>query len=140
MRFRFIRLMPAVIALVACSKNEPQPAKEAQPLGPAAPAPTVAAVSPASEARKLFAVRCSVCHGEDGTGNGPGAAALTPKPRNYTDAEWQKTVTDDEIKKTILLGGAAVGKSPAMPSSPDLQAKPEVLDELVKHVRSFVKK
>lgn len=139
MKRRFIWLIPAVVAVAACSKKEePAPAQEAQPVETAAPAAAVT-VNPASEARKMFATRCSVCHGDDGKGSGPGAAALTPKPRDYTDAEWQKTVTDEEIRKTILLGGAAVGKSPAMPANPDLQPKPEVLDALVKHVRSFAK-
>ncbi len=70
-------------------------------------------------------------------GNGPGAAQLNPKPRNYTDKAWQKSVTDDQIKNTILLGGAAVGKSPIMPANPDLDGKPEVVDGLVNIVRSF---
>ena len=39
--------------------------------------------------------------------------------------------------KTITLGGAAVGKSPIMPASPDLDAKPEVVDGLVKIIRKF---
>ena len=50
------------------------------------------------------------------------AAALNPKPRNYHDQAWQKSVTDDQIKKAITLGGAAVGKSPIMPASPDLSS------------------
>lgn len=139
MRYVLCTMMSAALAVAACSKKEPEPAKEqptAQTAAPAAPAPAAQA-NPAAEARKLFSTRCAVCHGTDGTGSGPGAAALTPKPRNYTDAEWQKTVTDEEIRKTILLGGAAVGKSPAMPPAPDLKNKPEVLDALVKHVRSF---
>jgi hypothetical protein len=37
------------------------------------------------------------------------------------------------------MGGAAVGKSPAMPGNPDLQAKPAVVKELVKLVRAFKK-
>jgi len=85
----------------------------------------------------VFAERCSACHGTSGRGDGPGAAALNPKPRNYSDKAWQASVTDEQIKKTILYGGAAVGKSPNMPSSPDLDGKPEVLDGLVKIVRSF---
>lgn len=130
------KMVFAALAFVACSKNEPAPAEQQQPVQPAAPAAPVQ-VDPAVEARKVFASRCSVCHGNDGTGNGPGAAALNPKPRNYRDAEWQKTVTDEQIKDTILRGGAAVGKSPAMPPNPDLQAKPAVVDALVKHIRSF---
>jgi hypothetical protein len=49
-------------------------------------------------------------------------------------------VTDAEIRKTILEGGLAVGKSPIMPAQPQLADKPEVLDEMVKLVRSFAAK
>jgi mono/diheme cytochrome c family protein len=92
------------------------------------------------EAKLLFQNVCATCHGADGTGNGPAAASLNPKPRNYTDAAWQASVTDDELKKTILLGGQAVGKSPMMPGNPNLKDKPEVIDGLVAIVRSFGKK
>ena len=51
--------------------------------------------------------------------------------------EYGRRLTDEQIKKTILYGGAAVGKSPIMPASPDLESKPEVLDGLVKIVRGF---
>ena len=82
-------------------------------------------------------MRCVPCHGATGTGDGAAAAALNPKPRNYTDAAWQASVTDEQLKKTILYGGAAVGKSAVMPSQPDLESKPEVLDGLVKIIRGF---
>jgi mono/diheme cytochrome c family protein len=91
------------------------------------------------KAKEIFDQRCSACHGTSGKGDGPGAATLNPKPRDYTDKAWQGTVTDDQIKKTILLGGAAVGKSPIMPASPDLDGKPEVVDGLVQIVRGFGK-
>jgi mono/diheme cytochrome c family protein len=128
----------------ACSKSEastPAPAERAPTT--AAPTPTVptAEAAPASaaaaEAKKTFRARCMVCHGEKGMGDGPGAAALSPKPRNYTDAAWQATVTDEQLKAVIVNGGAATGKSPIMPASPDLKSKPEVVDELVKIVRDF---
>jgi mono/diheme cytochrome c family protein len=88
-------------------------------------------------AQTLFNERCVVCHGAEGKGNGVAAGALNPKPRNYTDAAWQATVTDDQLRKTIKLGGAAVGKSPLMPASPDLDDKPEVVEGLVRIVRKF---
>lgn len=115
------------------------PAASTRPsAAPAAPpAPVDKASAGAAEARKIFKSRCVVCHGETGTGNGPGAAALNPKPRNYTDPAWQKATPDEEIHKAILLGGAAVGKSSAMPANPDLNDKPEVVDGLVAIVRSF---
>jgi cytochrome c553 len=89
------------------------------------------------EAQAMFKTVCATCHGESGLGNGPGAAALNPKPRNYTDKSWQATVTDDQIRQTILMGGAAVGKSPVMPAQPQLKEKPEVVAALVKIIRTF---
>jgi mono/diheme cytochrome c family protein len=97
---------------------------------------TQTAHATAAPTEDLFKTRCAPCHGESGHGDGPGAAALNPKPRNYTDVAWQTKVSDEDIKKTILYGGAAVGKSPQMPANPDLDGKPE-LDELVKTVRAF---
>lgn len=87
--------------------------------------------------RKIFEERCVACHGKGGHGDGPGAASLNPKPRNYTDKKWQKSVTDAELRKVILGGGAAVGKNPLMPPNPDLKKKPEVVEGLVKIIRQF---
>jgi len=128
-----------LLASVACSKGRTQETPPASERAlAAAPAPAATAASNAkSDARTMFRARCVVCHGEKGAGDGPGAAALTPKPRNYTDPSWQSSVTDEQIKNVIMYGGAAAGKSPIMPASPDLQSQPEVVDELVKIVRSF---
>ncbi|TMQ02287.1 MAG: cytochrome c [Deltaproteobacteria bacterium] len=87
----------------------------------------------------MFNTVCVMCHGPEGTGNGPAAATLNPKPRNYTDAAWQASVTDEQLKETILKGGAGVGKSPVMPGQPQLADHPEVLDELVQIIRRFGK-
>jgi mono/diheme cytochrome c family protein len=119
----------ALLAAVACSKPS---ADNTQP-GPAT------AKLDSVQAKDVFNSRCATCHGPNGDGNGPAAAALNPKPRNYHDKDWQKKVTDDDLKKTITYGGAAVGKSPIMPASPDLDGKPEVLDGLVAIVREFGK-
>ena len=91
------------------------------------------------DAKAYFKMKCTVCHGENGTGDGPGGAALDPKPRNFTDATWQGQVKDDEIKKAILEGGAAVGKSAAMPPNPDLKGKDKMVEDLAKMVRGFKK-
>lgn len=72
-------------------------------------------------------------------GDGAAAAALDPKPRSFKSAEWQKSVTDDHIKKVIVGGGPAVGKSPLMAPNPDLKGKDAVLAALVAKVRSFSK-
>lgn len=90
-----------------------------------------------AEAEKVFTFRCSVCHGPQGRGDGPGGAALDPHPRNFTDPKWQASVTDEHIEKIIQYGGSAVGKSPNMPSNPDLTEKQAVVQALRAHVRSL---
>lgn len=90
-----------------------------------------------AEARQLFDSLCFTCHGSTGHGDGPGAAQLDPKPRSFADAAWQDSVTDDQIKKAIVYGGAAVGKSAAMPAQPQLKGKDDVLTGLVGIVRGF---
>lgn len=110
--------------------------KDPAPTAGQGPSVSAAAITPA--VREIFKSTCSPCHGDSGKGDGPGSVALNPKPRNYTDKEWQKKVTDADIKKVILYGGAAVGKSPVMPSSPQLD-KPETLDGLIALIRSFGK-
>src|SRR6478735_9840062 len=121
----------------ACSKHSTSdtPAASSQPV--AVPEPPPAPPDPAADARKLFTTKCVVCHGDHGAGDGPGAAALNPKPRAFADATWQASVTDEHIKKTIVEGGASVGNSPAMAANPDLADKPDVVTELVKIVRAF---
>jgi len=92
------------------------------------------------KAHKFYAERCASCHGEKGNGDGPGAFAIKPRPRDYTDPAWQESVTDGELVKAIVRGGAAVGKSYMMPASYDLRSKPELTAALVALVRSFASK
>jgi hypothetical protein len=92
----------------------------------------------AAEANKVWNERCVTCHGADGSGNGPGAAALAVKPRTFKDPTWQGSVDDDRIRKVIVEGGASVGLNEAMAPNPDLKDKPAVVDELVKKIRKLV--
>mgnify|MGYP000467500194 CR=1 FL=1 len=90
-----------------------------------------------AEANKVWTERCVTCHGEDGGGGGPGAAALAVKPRSFKDPAWQSSVDDARIKKVIVEGGKAVGLNEAMAPNPDLKDKPAVQDQLVKKIRKF---
>ena len=130
---RNTHVIMSLVLAVGCGKKPPPP--EAEPeFTPVAAAPSQ---TPVAEAQTTFKTVCATCHGESGLGNGPAAAQLNPKPRNYTDKTWQATVTDDQIKQTILMGGAAVGKSPAMPAQPQLKEKPEVVAAIVQIIRGF---
>lgn len=91
----------------------------------------------AAEAKQIWDTRCVTCHGKAGKGDGPGAAALDPKPRSFGDKKWQAETNDDRIKKVIVEGGAAVGLNPTMAPNPDLAEKPQVVAELVNIVRGF---
>ena len=138
----YIVVLSMSLMVLGCSKKEEAPsAPEKEPVKtePAAPAEPVAAKDPTVEAQEIFQTRCVTCHGATGKGDGPGSAALNPKPRDYTSADWQKSVTDDHIKKIILEGGPAVGLSALMPPNPDLKSKPEVVDALVLVVRNLGK-
>jgi mono/diheme cytochrome c family protein len=90
-----------------------------------------------AEAQKVWKDKCVTCHGDRGLGDGPGAAALDPKPRTFRDPKWQMQTKDDRIAKVIVEGGASVGLSANMAPNPELADKPEVVAELVKLVRSF---
>ena len=155
-----MKLTPNLVVLLAlsagslaCSEKKAEapaaaaPAKAAAPASAApaaaaapasaAPAAAAPAADPVAEADGIFKTRCFTCHGMEGKGDGPAAAALNPKPRMFSDKEWQKSVTDEHIDKIILAGGAAVGKSPLMPPNPDLEGKKEVIAALRAIVRKF---
>jgi mono/diheme cytochrome c family protein len=142
---RTLLLIALFASAAACGKNtEPPPPSTGSPMaspesGPRGKPTAAAPGDPKAQAQKLFATLCATCHGADGTGNGPAAETLDPKPRNYTDPAWQASVTDGELKQTIVLGGQAVGKSAMMPGQPALKDQPEVLDALVEIIRGFAK-
>lgn len=82
---------------------------------------------------------CAKCHGDNGKGNGPSAATLNPKPRDYTDCKAMEGKTDAELFKVISEGGEAAGMSPDMQPWGGTLSDEEI-HELVKFVRSFCKK
>lgn len=90
--------------------------------------PAVIAGQPASEpvpattaslqrGQVLFGINCVLCHGQDGTGNGPIGGYFTPSPADLT-GEYVKSLSDDAIFMTITEGrgvmlGLAENLSPA---------------------------
>ena len=87
------------------------------------------------KARRLYQARCESCHGKSGAGDGPEAHKSNPRPRSFHVEGWQKSVTDAEIEKSIIGGGAAIGKSVVMPPNPDLAVKPELVEAMRAYVR-----
>jgi mono/diheme cytochrome c family protein len=128
-----------LVVAVACGGETPVANAPVTKSPVAATKPAAAKPDPrtARLAKAQFESLCTTCHGATGHGDGPGAATLEPKPRSFADTAWQASVTDEQIKKAIVFGGAAVGKSPMMPAQPQLKSDAALLDGLVQIVRSF---
>lgn len=72
----------------------------------------------------LWQRQCARCHGP--TGQGGREASV-----NFTIPDWQVSIDDAQIARTI-----AAGKPPSMPSFADLLSGKQI-QELVKHIRAF---
>lgn len=132
-RLTLVQFSTSLLLFTACGGGDPSSTPKSSP-------PTKAAAAQPTgehEARQLFDSLCATCHGTAGHGDGPGAAALDPKPRSFADPAWQDGTNDEQIKRAIVFGGAAVGKSPMMPAQPQLKGQDSVLDALVKIVRGY---
>lgn len=85
---------------------------------------------------QLYVQFCSSCHGTAGKGDGPAGAALTPHPRNFTDANWQAATSDERIAAVIKNGGAANGLSAIMAPWGSV-LNDEQIKQMVVYVRHF---
>jgi len=83
---------------------------------------------------------CLPCHGMEGKGDGPLAESIADendglKPRNFTNADYMSTRTDEELFKVIKFGGKKSGFSEVMPdwgyNFPDADIR-----GLVKYIRT----
>jgi cytochrome c oxidase cbb3-type subunit 3 len=98
------------------------------------PNATLAANATAGEA--VYQQYCSVCHGAQGKGNGPAATAMQPKPRDHTNGTYMNRFSDTHLRKVIGEGGAAVGRSPLMPSW-NATLTPEQIGDVIAYLRTL---
>lgn len=89
-----------------------------------------------SETYKLY---CLPCHGEKGKGDGVAAAALNPKPRDFTDKVLMATIPDKQVFTAIKDGGPAVGKSPLMIAWGAILVEDQKIHDVAAYVRSLAK-
>lgn len=83
-----------------------------------------------AQGKALFQSVCARCHGREGRGGV--AQGSAPAPRDFTDATFQRTRTDAQIRETIVHGRAG-GAMPPFGTA----FTAEELDALVQQVRAF---
>jgi mono/diheme cytochrome c family protein len=67
------------------------------------------------QGKQLFNDKCAMCHGQDGTGNGPAAAAFSPAPKDFHSPSFWQGDVNQKITDTIENGH---GPMPAIDLSP----------------------
>ncbi len=93
----------------------------------------------AGKGQVSFQMYCAACHGSTGKGDGPGAGALNPKPRDLTDGAYMAKLNDQYLLDVIAKGGTALGKSPAMPPWNPMLKDQDILN-VVAYIRSLSKR
>ena len=133
-----IRITSVVLAFVAFGSGFASGERLIQLRGPSVSTVHLFDQANQADGQKLFETRCFVCHGRGGKGDGPSAIGLAEKPQDLTDANWQRATSDDLIRSVIRGGGAAIGKTGAMPPNSDLTQ--DQIQGLVAFVRSLAAK
>jgi len=54
--------------------------------------------------KQVFEIRCAACHGSGGGGDGPAAAAIVPKPRNFQDPEFWRARSTQQLRLVVQKG------------------------------------
>ena len=75
--------------------------------------------------KKIFKNECKKCHGRDGKGSKRGKKLGTP---DFTDPEWQASVTDEQLIASVTDGKKKMPKQ-------EEKLSPEEIKALVKYVR-----
>jgi len=85
---------------------------------------------------------CVSCHGPSGKGDGPAAAALNPKPRDFSVGDFAldtdgdgETGTDTDLYNVIHDGAAKYGGAATMPGRADLSE--QEIKDLVDYIHSL---
>jgi mono/diheme cytochrome c family protein len=87
-----------------------------------------------AKGQRLYKSTCAPCHGDGGRGDGPAGKIFKPPPQDHTNPTYMDTLTDEDMTKTIQMGGALKGK-PSMPSNPQIRG--EDMEALLAFVRSL---
>lgn len=84
----------------------------------------------ARHAAELFQRQCVACHGKRGKGDGPAAAAMTPRPANLTDPERMGELSDEELIEVLTKGKGAMPSFGALLGPEEIRAMARYVREL----------
>lgn len=84
----------------------------------------------AAVGQAVYKSTCVVCHGEQGKGNGPVAAAMTPRPADLTDPVRMGRLSEDSLVLIVTQGRGA------MPGF-EVNLTPERVREVVAYIRTL---
>lgn len=115
-----LALVAAPLAALALALSSPQRAVAAG--GAAEGDPT--------KGQAVYMANCMACHGVQADGAGPAAAALKPRPTDFTAAAWWEGKSDARVKSAIKSG------KPGTAMMPFSQLSNDDLSHLVAFLRS----
>ena len=58
--------------------------------------------------KSLYSAKCQICHGANGKGDGPAAAALNPRPADFTNPAFWQNNAEEKIRRTVTSGKGAM--------------------------------
>jgi mono/diheme cytochrome c family protein len=101
----------------------------------AAPSASPAMTRDAQLGRDIYVTHCAACHGAEGRGDGPSAAAFASKPSDLTDGRLMNPLPDEFLSNVIRHGGPAEGLAPTMPPF-DRTLSADQISQVVQYLRS----
>ena len=91
-----------------------------------------AGAAEAPRGKSVYEIRCAPCHGAEGGGDGPAAAAITPRPRNFRDPAFWTGRTPEQLRLTVTQGRPGTLMAPFE----GVLSKAEI-DDVVAYLQSF---
>jgi len=111
-------LAAPVVLLAACGR------------GAAGPEPSTSA--DVAQGQAVYQTRCAPCHGVEGGGDGPAAAAIEPRPRNFRDPAFWKGRTREQLRLVVEQGKPGTLMAPF-----EGALSPAEIDDVVAYLQSF---
>ncbi|MCL5406527.1 MAG: cytochrome c [Deltaproteobacteria bacterium] len=81
-----------------------------------------------AKGKQLFQSKCVLCHGPQGNGQGPAAAAFNPKPADFTSKSFWKAPNIEATMAHVIANGRV-----QMPAFHDLS--PSDIQDLIQYIK-----